>query len=255
MLCPQCNHTLNPISLKSDTSDIALDYCTVCGGVWSDHGNINFLRLKDLRPLLSVLPPTPAQTFTSSFLCPKDRSPLQVFKGESVPVNLDVYQCMKCNGFWFPHKNLEDFKKAQELKINYFKAWNIPLHSVYAILLPVMILGVVTAGLIAATRGVQQRQDVQTRAKDIISKPFILHPTPQQAVISFTTEKPSTTKLIYWLRPTDTTEVEISKTDKTTHTVTLNNLELNRTYSYQIIVVTPEKFESQVFTFETTNPY
>lgn len=251
MLCSECNHPLLPITLKSDTGQVNLDYCGSCGGIWSDQGEVNFLKLKNLGPLLMLLPKSPTHPTIKYLLCPKDRSTLEIFKGQSVPLDLSIYYCPTCRGMFFPEGSLREFKKAQAAKLDYFKLWKIPLHSIYAILLPLLLILVLGGGLVATLVGVHQGTDVRTRAKEQISKPLVISLKEDEVLISFTTLKPSTSKIKYWLRPEITTEVWVSIVPKTNHTLDLKNLEENKTYSYTISVVEPEKITSPVYTVTT----
>lgn len=251
MLCPECNHPLRSITLKTHIKPIAIDYCNVCAGIWVEHDAINFLTEEDLAPLLTVLPKNPQHPTIYTNLCPKDRETLQIFRGENVPQNQTLFNCPKCRGWWFPDKQLFEFKKAQNAKLNYFKTWNIPLSSIYAVILPIAVFVLLGAGLFASTYLVGKPSDVRTRARDVISKPLILHPTPEQIVISFTTEKATYSKIRYWLNPAETTQVYVSSTPKTSHTIILRGLQQNREYLYQLIIEQPETVESPIYTFST----
>ncbi len=251
MLCPECNHPLLPIEVKSLTQNVQLDYCGSCGGVWTDSGEINFIDEKELAAVAGLLPKFPVHSQIQYNLCPRDRATLAIFKAESIPVNLDVLRCPTCGGLWFPDSNILKFKKAQEVKLNYFKAWNIPLPSIYAILLPAFLLVILGASLFATISGINQGQDIRSRAHDLISKPIILHPAQDQIVINFTTEKDSVTKIKYWINPDEAIEIPVSSTAQKSHTIILRNLEVDKSYSFQLLITEPESIISQVYTFET----
>ncbi len=273
MFCPECNHNLQPISLKPEgfnqitgpyqnkvpTIDIVLDYCPNCGGVWSDAGETNFLQMKQIEPLISSLPNNPAPTNANYQLlvCPKDRQILRIFKRESIPMYLNVLRCQTCGGIWFPQNNFAPFKKAQEAKINYFKLWNIPLPSIYAVLLPVLIFALLIGGLISTITNIRQNQEVRIKASDAISQPLTIQPKNYEMLISFTTKETTATKIKYWTEGGSINEVWVSETPKTNHLIKLTNLD-NKTYSYQIILPPPVNLESQVNQFTVKpqiNPY
>ena len=250
MLCPECSHPLSAVILKTDTHDVTLDYCNYCGGVWSDQGEINFVKLKDLPQLHVVLPKTsipPSQQFN---LCPKDRTQLIVHRAESVPLDLIIFHCPICEGTWFPEGALEKFKQAQEVKINYFKTWKIPLPSIHAVLLPVLLLLLISGGLVATLYGLKQNGEVRTKAHEIISPPYVLPQPQQQVLISFNTQTAATTKVSYWLEPNQPTTIWISQVPQITHSVLLKDLIPNRTYYYQIFVVEPTPITSVMYSFE-----
>lgn len=237
MLCPECNRPLLPVTINSDTLSMVLDYCAHCGSVWSDPGEVNFLELKDLSPLIRLLPDKPIHMSLPQHVCPRDRHQLVHFQGESIPAHMDIFRCPKCTGIWFPHSTLFAFKKAQDAKLNYFKLWNIPLSSIYAILLPALLLIIIGGSLVATLSGVQKNTDVRIRAEQPISKPLILTPGNDEVLISFSTQKPAITKIKYWLRQDITTEEWVSPGIKSTHTLQLHHLEEGKAYSFQIIIV------------------
>jgi Zn-finger nucleic acid-binding protein len=251
MLCPECNHQLLPVTVKTDTGDVSLDYCASCGGIWADQGKANFVKTKDLTPLLALLPqkgihPPPQNTF-----CPKDRNILEAYRGNNVPLDINLYHCPKCNGMWFPEHAFREFKAAQEAKINYFKTWKIPLASIYAVLLPVFILISLTGGLYFILFGFNSGTEIRTKAKDVISKPIVLHPSPDQVLISFTTGQPQTVNIAYWITPREVQQAWVSQTPSQTHTILLKDLEPDRTYSYQLIIPGPPEVKSPVYIFST----
>jgi Zn-finger nucleic acid-binding protein len=251
MLCPECNHNLLPISLKTKTAAVTVDYCSFCGGVWLEDGQVNQLSEEDTAPLSQLLPATPEHPTIRYNLCPKDRSTLQLFTAESIPATLSVLKCPTCRGLFFPDKNLLHFKTAQTAKINYFKAWSLPLHSIYAILIPIVLFVVLGVSLFATIRGVQQGQDVRSRAHEDISKPLVLHPADDQVVITFTTQTPAKTRISYWLNPDESVDQVISDTPQTNHTIVLRNLDIGKTYSFQVSTTEPQALTSVVYTFFT----
>lgn len=249
MLCPECNHPLQPATLKTKINEVVLDYCAHCGGVWSDSGEINVLGEKDLGPLEHLLPKNPTHQGVQNHLCPRDRATLEIFRGESVPQTLTLFHCKSCWGMFFPSHSLSAYKKAQVAKIDYFKLWNIPLHSVYAIALPLLIIAILGTGLFAALYSVDQKTDIRSRADEMISEPLVLSPSSTQVMINFTTKTPSVTKIKYWVRGDEVTELWMSSTPSQNHTIVLKNVSPHETYSYQILTVEPEVIESPVYSF------
>lgn len=249
MFCPACNHKLTPYSLKGDVNTVDVYYCHTCGGIWSDAA-INFISETKLEFLRNLLPENPNVT-TQEFVCPNDRQGLVRFQEESIPTDVDVFQCGKCRGYWFPSGMVFRFKKAQEVKRDYFKAWHIPLPSVYAILLPLLFIAIIGGGLVATLSGLNQSQDTRIQAQDLITKPLVLHPQPDEVLIHFTTKMAAVAKIKYWVNPNEVTETWSSTTAKTQHTLVLKNLEQNTTYFYQIVILSPQDFTSRIYTFST----
>ncbi len=253
MFCSSCNQILKPIQLRSGMGKVVLDYCPNCGGVWSDQGEINFIKHNDLKPLLSMLPQNPALVQNRPVYCPRDRQTLKILQSESVPSDLGIYQCSKCNGDFFPYGVLFKFKAAQEAKINYFKTWNIPLTSVFNILLPVLVVVILGGGLVAGLYSIQQRQQQYIRAQDLISKPLILPLESGSVLISFTSQKPLITQIKYWPKSGEFKEVWVSTQAQKQHIIQLDHLDRGQVYSFEIISTEPEFFISPIYTFQTAN--
>lgn len=252
MLCPECNHTLSSIALQTSLRSVTLDYCNSCGGIWSDQGEVNFIKPDELTPLLTVLPKNGQHRIYEFQYCPRDRTQLAPFSGESVPRDLLLFHCSKCNGIWFPENTLVNFKSAQSAKVNYFKQWNIPLHTVYAVLLPILFIAVLGIGLGISLIGVNQNTENRTSAKEMISKPMVLV-SDEGVTITFTTQQAVMTKISYFTQPTIKNEIWVSSTPSLTHMVTIKNLEAKKKYSYQIELINPEKTTSPVYNFTTIN--
>lgn len=253
MLCPSCNHKLLPVSLKGKMGPVVLDYCQICGGVWSDQGEINFVELKNLSPLFQLIPSIVRDSSQDRLLCPRDKHVLQLFRAESVPPDTSIFRCENCDGIFFPTATLPEFKKAQEAKVNYFKTWKIPLPSVYAVLLPLLLVLLIGGGLVATIGSFRQDTEVRTQAKDAFSRPLVYFPSSSTAQIHFTTSKNAATKIRYWTDPNLPNEAWVSVTQKTMHSITLVNLEVNQTYSYQLVMLEPEPAVSAIYTFSTTD--
>lgn len=251
MFCPECTNKLFTFTVSTDTGAVILDFCGNCGGIWTDKGEANFIKIKDLLPLIPFLPKKGKHsTIQYNLLCPKDRTTLEIYRAESVPNDVSLYHCLICKGMWFPEKMFFKFKIAQKAKINYFKSWKIPLTSVYSVLLPILLITILGGGVLLA-KVMYQNQEIRIKAKDVISKPLVLQPEPGIAVINFNSEKAAIASIRYWLNLKVTTDISISTTPQKSHTIILKNLEIGRTYSYQIILRQPEEVTSPIYTFKT----
>lgn len=249
MLCPECNHQLQGATVKTNTGDVVLDYCGACGGIWSDHGEINFVTQRQLGILEDIVPKKPLHTAGLPPICPRDRTVLSLFTAESIPRDMTVYRCSKCQGMWFPKESLFKLKAAQEVKLAYFKQWRIPLHSIYAILLPLLVIVILGGSLFATLVGVQKDTDLRSRASDILSQPLVIAPVGGEVIISFSTLEPTRTKIKYWIQPDEIMEIWISATPQKVHTVKLKNLDPAKSYSYQIKLLDPTEVESEIYFF------
>lgn len=221
----------------------------MCGGVWSDSGEVNLLGQKELVPLMKVLPKKPQHSSIQNHLCPKDRTTLEIFRSESVPPDVTLFHCKQCYGMFFPEKTLTKYKKAQTAKVEYFKLWQIPLHSVYAIALPMLLIAILGMGMFAAVVGTRQGTDIRSRADEKISTPLVISTRDTDVIINFKTTSLTTAKIKYWQNQNEVTETWISTTPKDNHTAVIKNLIPGKIYSYQLLLEEPEVLESPIHTF------
>ena len=225
------------------TPRVKLDVCSYCGGVWTDQSETNFLQQSDLAAL-----PHTGNTIRNpnSRICPKDQTVLVRFRSESVPDDVIVFRCETCGGNWFPNGNLKRFKRAQSVKLSFFKTWHIPLPSAYAILLPIFLIVIITGGLFITVKSIQEQQQLESQARGLVGKPVVRDISQTEVFISFTTQKPAKTTLTYWSAVKKI--VSVSTEPKTTHTIRLTGLIPNTDYSYQIMV---DSTPTEIFTFMT----
>ena len=122
MFCPECNHQLSVIAITAQTGRVTLDYCNACAGIWSDQGEVNFIKESELSPLLQLLPRKGTHLPIQLLHCPKDQSQLELLQADSVPRDVIIYRCGVCNGKFFlkvcsPHLNLLKTRKSTILKV------------------------------------------------------------------------------------------------------------------------------------------
>ena len=111
MDCPVCKNAMITLELE----DVEIDYCTDCGGIWLDSG--------ELEQLLNE--PDKAQRLLDSFRidsesserarkCPIcDKKMQKIIVGSSKPVLL-IDKCRKGDGLWFDKGELQDiFDRAK----------------------------------------------------------------------------------------------------------------------------------------------
>lgn len=251
MFCPECNHKLRAVTIAGKSGSLILDYCSRCGGIWTDHAETNFFESKDLKRVEKLLPKKRPLNLKGPMACPHDKTKLEDLEHESVPYGVTVRHCPKCSGNWFPNNQLQKFKKAQKVKVNYFKVWNIPLHSIYAVLLPVLVVAILTAGLIGGIIGMRSRQDQQILADDAISTPSVVTISETEVMIVFMTQKEALSSITYWVVGEEKTTLPVSNNPQNTHNIRLKDLKPATTYSYYVTITINEKqTQSPVYQLE-----
>ena len=255
LICPSCNSHLVKITLTLTGSlGFEVDQCPNCRGVWFDHAEINALSFREAMAIADDLPTGPIRTILGLNLCPRCKVPLEILRAESVPQDSRILTCPECGGNWFSREELCRFKYAQKTKIDYFKAWKIPLQSIYAILLPLLIIVSLTVGIFATTLGVRQTRENRARAKELISQPKVLAVGPAKVEIFFTTSQAAAAEIEYQTTGFPKKTLAVSITPQTVHSASLENLAQGRDYSFWIKVSDREKITTTSSEYFFTAP-
>ncbi|MBI4130308.1 zf-TFIIB domain-containing protein [Candidatus Roizmanbacteria bacterium] len=242
ILCPNCNSVLHSKQIHTVAAgSIEVDVCESCGGVFFDAGEINRIS-EAAAEKLGQVQHVPLRTKKGSGNCPRCGASLSRYWGESVPNDVYILRCPECRGTFLPSKELMKFKRAQEAKIDYFRTWKIPLHSLSAVLIPLALFVVLTGVGFITVSQVQKTKQLETRAHEVLRAPLLIRGTDgQSATIFFTTTEPAKSKLIfYYQKPFGKTELAVSETPQTSHQIELEGLTAGSTYQYQIELITAE---------------
>ncbi len=127
MRCPNCKETMQFVSHDKQV----LLHCTNCGCSFFDQNVINRITPQTTEQLSKDR--QISEISSKQKFCPRDQSPLKPFESEAIPPNVTLLQCEKCKGIFVYPEDLVQFKKAQQVKVDYFKLWNIPFPSIYTI--------------------------------------------------------------------------------------------------------------------------
>jgi len=258
--CPDCNHSLITKKVRTHSGGkIEIDQCPFCAGIWFDHFEANQVPLAEIKKLSSQKSLKPPKSPISSFgegKCPHCLVPLVPLESESVPKHLNVFSCPQCRGNWFSQKNLFKFKQAQKAKINYFKLWQLPLPSVFSVLLPLLILTILTLSIPVTLINLQdkaQREEIRIKASEIIIKPTVINLNPSSVIITWATTQPVIAKIKYWTEALSPKTLTVSPQPATNHTIELKNLTPNTFYFYQLLLTdtTGRQIPSELYSFIT----
>jgi len=110
---------------------IKLDQCKKCGGVWFDNSELyrtkygaskilDNIDIEKLRGFSSLEP---------KLLCPRDDTPLKIFKDPNFPKNIKVESCSTCAGFWFNYGEFDKFQWWRKKKAVINKKEKTPIDS------------------------------------------------------------------------------------------------------------------------------
>lgn len=253
--CPNCNHSLTPLTVTTDSHGrMEIDHCYFCGGAWFDHYEINRLPMRDAIYLSRMASKEDLLKTQGSNKCPKDGNPLTQTAGESIPPDVTVLSCKTCGGNFVAKSELLTLKKAQKIKVDYFKTWKIPLPALSTVLIPGLLLFIATAGVFLTVRNVQQAQEARIKAKELIGVPTIVVSERNSVLVSFSTNVPVLASIVY--QGTSEKEphtIPVSTKKQTQHTTTLQNLEPKTTYTLKIYVeeIPEQIISSPTYSFTT----
>ena len=111
MDCPVCKNAMITLELE----DVEIDYCTDCGGIWLDAGELEML-LDDRQHAEKLLKSfkIDANSTEKPRKCPICLKKMQkIIVGQATPTLL-IDRCRKGDGLWFDKGELQDiFNRAQ----------------------------------------------------------------------------------------------------------------------------------------------
>lgn len=238
MTCPYCQENLTTKEVRvKDGTPIDIEYCPYCGGYWLDHWEVNFIPLKNIKKLIKKVPKVPDPNLIDRVMkCPHCHKKLDLLRGENVPLNLTVFFCPECRGNWFPKGQLLTFKKAQEAKLAYIKIWQIPLGSVFSILLPVLIIFLITVSIPLTVYLSQKKQKQRIEAQGLINNFRIYFINETTVLIALNTTNEMMVDLEYGTNWRSLQKVPVSTTFEIFHKITLRNLKPKTSYLYRLIL-------------------
>ncbi len=228
MLCPYCGKNFK--LFHKDNQDVY--HCINCGASFFEENGINRISLTSALSLPSGS--KQIQFIDGIKVCPRDQTPLIVYRNEdAVPREVTLMKCTLCKGILSTKADLIWFKRAQHVKIRFFKLWGKPLPSVQTILV-LSFLSVVSASLVGSLLTSKTSNTQQSQAQDVIEKPTF-HYYAHTLYITYTTRNAYTSVITI----TNTTSHEvITKTVSTTptniHLLSIENWDATASYTYQI---------------------
>lgn len=128
MHCPNCRHILTVIDLDG----IEVDHCNSCGSTLFEANEINRITLKDAERL-SLIKQTDVISGGEK-ISPRDGSPLTRITSDSIPQHVTLLESRTTGEVFAYAEDLLEFKKAQSAKVDYYKAWHIPMPPVASVL-------------------------------------------------------------------------------------------------------------------------
>lgn len=241
LVCPDCNHILTEETIPTDAPNgvVQVDRCPNCGGIWFDHYEIN--RLPTYYAIkLSNEPIIDEKVLVGKGICPHCNIKLERLTSESLSEKSHVMKCQHCQGHWASRKELVKVKKHQDTLLSTFKKINIPLPSIYAVIIPLVLVGLTTVLLSTAIS--EQKTQNYIRASQIMTAPVVIPleitGNSRDMLVSFSTAKPVTSTItLYAPERSRALTLPINQTPSILHTIKLTGLFPSTTYTYILKVI------------------
>lgn len=106
MNCPNCK-TVSLKKGKPKNSNLTIDYCSRCKGIWFDEMELERIASEAIKDL-SV----PSEATKSPRLCPKCKKHLYEFNYPQTYVIIDM--CKKCKGLWLDAGELKEIQAVRK---------------------------------------------------------------------------------------------------------------------------------------------
>lgn len=239
--CPDCGKDLIEISFETETAGkIHCWYCSNCGGSFFEHWDSNLLTLSDIKNQLSRLFKQEAEVsnINPTPKCPLDGTYMARVESQAVPKDIRIFFCETCRGNWFPKDELVKFKEKQRGKIEEFKRLGIPIKSVFAVFLPLVIITIITVITFFTKDKIITLPSFQFGAKaGIYQKMLQIKKIDETSVeISFFTDEATKGIVSYQARGAVATKEELNFSRY--HYVRIDNLLEPQAYLFQITSTT-----------------
>lgn len=112
MNCPACK---NPMIIL-ELNQVEIDYCSVCKGIWLDHGELELIFSNSEKNTLSESFKSKKDFDEAKRRCPICKKKMDKVEFENTGIIID--KCAKNHGLWFDNGELNLLLKTDEEKNN-----------------------------------------------------------------------------------------------------------------------------------------
>lgn len=246
MSCPNCGKRLKKVELDNQF----ILHCENCGSSFFEQNGINRISVKSARQLASDKKETIIKG--EQLACPLDSSMMIPIQNEdAIPVDVVLLRCPSCYGLFAHPEDLLKFKRAQNVKIRFFKVWSKPLPSLQAVLV-FGFIGFMILTVALSVANLENKRLSTTSAEDQISNIYAKQ-TADFIFFSFRTSQPYRSSVKFIDKKTGETVVrQASENFNTLHTLTIKELNTQDELFYQILL--EDQHGDKVTTQETRLP-
>lgn len=241
--CPDCHHILAATRIETGATGgtVEVNRCPFCGGVWFDHFEINRLPAHEAIRLSGLVSEGEVAKLVGTNTCPHCGITLTRLTGSAISSDTYVRHCSHCRGNWVSKKDLVKVKHMQNSLVKKFKILGLPIPSLSAILIPVIVLVFLIASIPFTLVSLRRINETRIRAREVIGTPSVIPVTSEQgrqmAIVSFSSNIPVTSEMtLVSTHITSPRILPMSQTPKLLHIIRLTDLSPQTTYTYTIRV-------------------
>ena len=238
MLCPDCNHLLQKLSVTTkEGGRFEVDHCGRCGGTWFDPYEINRIPYHEVVSL-SQMTAVPRRKFppAAKQLCPEDNLELFPLSGDAVPKGVRLLSCKKCLGIWASQKDLWEFKKHQEETISAYDMGNKFFPNLSVVFVPAVTLLLLLITTFTTISGLQKQKEDRIMAEEIISNLSLSEIAGEAMGVTFETSVPVISEIYLGTSEISLAGIPVSPLPSVSHATIVRGLKRGQTYTYQIAV-------------------
>ncbi len=219
-------------------------HCPNCGGSFFEENGIN--RISATSAARLALDKKNQTVLGLRKTCPKDNTPLLALQNnEAIPPNITLLHCSTCQGIFAYPDDLLNFKKAQRVKVDFFKIWQMPLPSLKAVLV-LTLTAIFFISLFSTYNSFLNRASRQIEAEDLIKK-IDISKSGRFLLITFSTNGDFRSNIIFKNSVSgETIEKSVSSDFRKIHFLVTDEINLDENYTYQIILYDVRGIETKV---------
>lgn len=230
MKCPDCATRLTEITLEG-----RLGFrCFKCGGFWLDKQTVGVITAYTLSPWrrIKIGDEWLAQ---GSGSCPQDGTKLDKYRGEETKPWLVIKNCERCGKLWFGGDALYEYKPEMDQEY----VTGVSRSSYTSVLLPIIMIGFLTAGLVIGVSLTQLQNRLFIGAETKIDLVTMTYLGGGKEKISFWSET-YVEKVSYRLKESQEWLGQSTWIEDGKYVVELEDLEEGREY---VIMISDQKYK------------
>ena len=230
MNCANCGEQMLPLT----RDDHQLLHCPNCGASFFADNIVNRITLESAQYLAENKLTNNPEHIAALKKCPKDGAVmLPILNSEALPRSVTLFHCKLCNGLFAGATELVKFKEAQQVKVHYYKVWEMPLPRLQSVLI-IFMIALLTGSVYLSVSSINQSAVYRSEASELIQK-VNLFKSGRYILITFRTTTPFTSEIILRNQTADDEKTKpIMKLPNTQHFATLSDVNISDEIYFKI---------------------